>query len=386
MAWDWMKRILGGREDKKPEKTSPDLPEIPWVRAADNPWRVDVLDVRPITLTMLSTSKDPACAANAVSFGRDDGTGFIGQEPPVARRIDATLRFPIDRILADGVLFTPREMEHKWALFHHGGSILCVRSWLRQVWVIAHARAIPNAIEITDIRGTFTADDEPPSLTIRILDYLLRSHALDIMHPTPLPAGMEEDPWAAAMWCMSMFGNRASFATPHEPAPSAPGSPLRTHSLLHIAVARGDVAAIERHISAGLPVDLLAGDGLSPLHWALACDNPAVLPLLLERGSPVDVRSDEGATPLMTAVQSASLEKITFLLDHGADVNARDNRGFTSLHRVAEMGKLEIVRLLLDRGASPSPESQGDHTPRSLAESRNEAAIVALLDRAADRR
>src|SRR5512141_2997647 len=102
MAWDWSKRVFGGREDKREERMSSNLPEIPWVRAADNPWGVDVLDVRPITLTMLSTSRDPTCAANAVSFGQDDGTGFIGQEPPVARRIDASLRFPIDRVLADG--------------------------------------------------------------------------------------------------------------------------------------------------------------------------------------------------------------------------------------------------------------------------------------------
>ena len=386
MAWDWMKRVFGGHEDKKPEKTSPDLPKIPWVRAADNPWGVDVLDVRPITLTMLSTSKDPTCAANAVSYGQDDGTGFIGQEPPTARRIDAGLRFPIDRILADGVLFAPRQMEHKWALFHHGGSILCVRSWLRQVRLIARTRAIEDAVEITEVQGTFTTDDEPPAFTRRVLDHLLRSHALGLVHPAPLPPGMEKDPDAAAMWCMSMFGNRVSFATPHELGLSAPDVPLRTHSLLHIAVARGDVAAVERHLSAGLPVDLLAGDGLSPLHWALACDNRAVLSLLLERGSPIDVRSDEGATALMNAVQSASLDKITFLLDHGADVDARDHRGFTSLHRAAEMGKLEVVRLLLDRGASPSPEAEGGHTPRSLAESTNEAAIVALLDRASSRR
>lgn len=386
MAWERIKRVFGGREDKKEERKGPELPEIPWVRAADNPWGVDVLDVRPITLTMLSTSKDPTCAANAVSYSQDDGAGFIGQEPPVARRIDATLRFPIDRVLADGVLFAPRQMEHKWALFHHGGSILCVRSWLRQVRVIARTRTAVDAVEITEIQGAFTAEDEPPTLTRCVLDYLLRSHTLDLVYPAPLPSGMEKDPGAAAMWCMSMFGNRASFATSHKLAPTAPSVPLRTHSLLHIAIARGDVAAAERHLAAGVPVDLLAGDGLSPLHWALPCDNPAVLLLLLERGSPVDVRSAEGATPLMTAVQSANLDKITFLLDHGADTNARDHRGFTSLHRAAEMGKLEIVKLLLDRGASPSPESQGGHTPRSLAQSRSEAAIVALLDRTSDRR
>jgi ankyrin repeat protein len=49
------------------------------------------------------------------------------------------------------------------------------------------------------------------------------------------------------------------------------------------------------------------------------------------------------------------------------------------LHRAAEMGEMEIVRTLLDRGASVAPDA-GGHTPRSLAASRGERAIVGLLD------
>lgn len=378
MAWDRIKGIFGRQTDKTKE---PEAPDIPWVDAADNPWGVRVLDVRPVTLTMLSASRDSTCAANAVSFGQDDGMGFIGEEPPVNRRIEASLRFATDRVLADGVLFVPREMEHKWALFYHRGSILCVRSWLRQVQAIGRVKVDENTIEITEIHGAFVSEDEPPAFTRRVLDYLLRSHALDMVYPAPLLPGTEKDPAAAAMWCMSMFGNRALFATPHELHQSDPGRPLRTHSLLHIAVARGDVGAMERSLAAGVPVDLLAGDGLAPLHWALACDDPTIMTILLDRGSPVDVRSDEGATPLMNAVQSASLEKIAFLLDHGAEVNARDRRGFTALHRAAEMGKLEVTRMLLERGASPNSEAEGGHTPRSLAEARKETRIIGLLDR-----
>lgn len=373
MLWDKLKHALRRKEDSAPQS-----PDISWVEAADNPWGVRVLDVRPLTLTMLSASSDPQCAANVVSFEQDDGIGFIGKGPPVTRSVEANLRFPIDRLLADGVLFMPREMEQKWALFYHRGEIICVRSWLRQVQAIARVGEYQDHVDVTAVRGTLTAEDEDPELTLRLLDYLLRSHALDIVYPAPLPVGMEKEPQAAAAWCMSMFGNRALFATPHQVVRRDPDKPLRTHSLLHIAVARGNAPMIEAKLAAGVPIDLLAGDGLPPLHWALACDDPAIMTLLLDRGSQVDVRSAEGATPLMNAVQSASLEKVTFLLDHGADVNARDRRGFTALHRAAEMGQVDLTRMLLDRGASPNPEAEG-RTPRSLAEMRGEAGIVALL-------
>jgi len=341
MTWEKLKRAFGRQEDGgKP------APDIRWVEAADNPWGVRLLDVRPVTLTMLSTSGDPQCASNAVSFGQEDGTTFIGEAPPVARVVEANLRFPIDRLLADGVLFAPREMEHKWALFFHRGEIICVRSWLRRVHAVARVEQRQDHLAITQVRGTFGAEDEEPALTTRTLDYLLRSHALDTAYPAPIPAGMENDPKAAAMWCMSMFGNRASFATPHRFDRRDPERPLRSQSLLHIAVARGDARAIDDSLAAGMPIDLLAGDGLAPLHWAVGCDDVGIAALLVDRGSPVDVRSSKGATPLMNAVQSASVEK---------------------------------ARLLIDRGALPNPEAEG-HTPRSLAEKRGHRDVVAVLE------
>jgi hypothetical protein len=272
-------------------------------------------------------------------------------------------------------------MEHKWAIFYHQRQIICIRSWTRQVRAVADVRDEGDSVAITAIRGTF-GEEEEPAFTARVLDYLLRSHALGEVYPVPLPPDAAASPDVAATWCFSWFGNRALFATPHEVTAPPPTGPLRTHSLLHMAVARGDAAATDRFLDSGLPVDLLAGDGLAPMHWAVARDDTAMLRLLLERGSPVDVRSSEGATPLMNAVQALSVEKVAFLLDQGADPDAADHRGFTALHRAAERGQIQIVELLLDRGASPDPQAQG-HTPRSLAEARSETAVVERLDRGA---
>jgi len=222
------------------------------------------------------------------------------------------------------------EMEHKWAIFCHGGQIICVRSWRRKVQVVARVEHRQDHVEIAQVRGAFTDEDEEPQFTIRALDYLLRSHALNMVYPAPLPFDAEADPKTAAIWLFSMFGNRALIATPHRFDRHDPDRPLRTHSLLHIAVARGNTSAIEGYLAAGVPIDLLAGDGLAPLHWALVSKDPAVMSLLLDRGASVDVRSAEGATPLMNAVQQGSVDKMYFLLDHGADVDARDQRGFTA--------------------------------------------------------
>jgi ankyrin repeat protein len=356
------------------------LPEIPRVPAEENPWRVPLLDVRPVTHGMVSTSQDPRAAANALSYRGDDGTGFIGQEPSIPRSIEATLLYRRDRLLADGALFVPSEMEHKWALYHHDGEILCVRSWQRRVYVAAQVEQEGDEVRIPQIHGAFSGPDEPPGMTARILDFLLRTHALRLPHPAPLPEGGEGNPQGAAIWCFSMFGNMADVATTHEVRASVPDKPLRTYSLLHIAVATGNAAGIEALVGSGIPVDLLGADGLPPLHWALAREGTAILELLVARGSAVDVRSAEGATTLMTGAQNGKREHLEWLLARGADPNARDHRGFTALHRASETGNRGLAEVLLAGGADPAIEAEG-HTAASLAEGRGHRELVSLLQK-----
>jgi hypothetical protein len=201
-------------------------PEIPWVEAADTPWGVPVLDVRAVTENLISTSTDPQCAANAISFGRDDGSAFAAEEPASPRVIGALLRFRVGGPLRDGALFRPRVMEHKWAIFHRQQRILFVRSWTRKLHAIAELTPHEGYVEITRIRGVFTDTEESPLFTTMALDFILRSHALGMVYPAPLPEGMEQSPLEAAMWCFQMFGNRALCAT-HEIIPlNMPEEPL----------------------------------------------------------------------------------------------------------------------------------------------------------------
>src|ERR1041385_2796407 len=204
-----------------------DHPEIPWIEAADTPWGVPVLDVRAVTENMISTSADPQCAANALSYGHDDGSAFAADEPGSPRLIGALMRFRVDAALPDGALFRPGAMEHKWAIFHCRQRILFVRSWTRKLHTIAELTPHEGYVEITRIRGVFTDTEESPLFTTMALDFILRSHALGMVYPAPLPEGMEQSPVDAAMWCFQMFGNRALCAT-HVIIPlSMPEEPLK---------------------------------------------------------------------------------------------------------------------------------------------------------------
>jgi hypothetical protein len=359
----------------------PELPPLEWIPPDQNPWRIPLLDVRPVTQGMVSTSQDPQMAANAVSYQGDDGTGFLEQEPSVARSIPSTLVYRRDRLLADGALFIPSCMEHKWALYHHDGEILVIRSWQRRVHVAAQVEQEGKEVRIEAIHGSFSDEEEPASRTERIFDFLIRSHALGLIHPAPISEAAELIPSQVALFCFSMFGNMAHVASVEEPPRTVPEPPLRSISLLHMAVARADAGGVEVQLSRGVPINLLGRDGLPPFHWALGCEKTDMLEFLLSKGCDVDVRSAEGATTLMTASQGARAGHLSWLLAHDANPNARDARGFTALHRAAEMGHRELVEILLAGGADPRAEAHG-HTPLSLAEKRGHPDIASRLGRA----
>lgn len=355
-----------------------DLPDINWIEAAENPWGVPLLDVRPMTLNILSTTKDPILAKNLSSLMGSDGLSFIGVQPSVDRTFLTNIEYKKQSILADGVFFSPSVMEHKWALYHHNNTILFVRSWLKEVQAIANVDQSGENVKIMNIKGFFVSPEEEPEFTINIFEFLMRTHGLGIQHPVPLPKELAENPKEAAIWCISHFGNMAFFATPHEIKLRIPDVPLRTDSLYHISIARGDIEKVKVFLDQGFPKELLSKDGLSGLHWALGSRNPEILKFLLDQGISVDIRSDEGATPLMNAIQDGNLDASIILIEYGANIDAIDHRGFTALHRAAERGIVDLVKFLLSRGASKDIIAEG-YTPLKLAEKENNKKIINLL-------
>jgi len=366
-----------GKSPNRGKKEEPKEESLPWIEPAQNPFGVRLLDLRPITQTMLATSSDPQMAHNAISYNTEDGTTFINTPLSDSTLISSNIIIPIDKMLAPGVLFTPQTMEHKWAIYYHNDTLIFVRSWLRQVVITAKTLQKENALVIESIKGKFI-NNESPEFTQKLVKYLLISHSINQIVPAPLPRELESTPKDAALWAFSVYGNIAQIGIFDETFDPPVNKPLRSHSLLHIAVAQGNINEVEKQFRNGLSLDLLAGDGLAPLHWSIASKEIQVMEKLLELGADPDSRSAEGATPLMNAVQSNKIHHVNLLLQSGANANAIDNRGFSSLHRAAEMGHLDIVIILLKSGADKNISSDG-HTPLSFAERRGHEEIVKVL-------
>lgn len=373
-------KLFGKEEKEASDKTEEqeNKYQLPWIEADQNPWKVSILDLRPISQRMLSSSKDQQMATNAVSYGQEDGLVFLEQTVKSDKSIETNFSFPIDDTLERGVLFIPSKMEHKWAIYYHENKLLFIRSWQREVHVIAETVQENKQLTITKIHGEFT-EDESPIFTESVLRFLMYSHVLGEIVPAPIPEDLKESTDAAGLWAFSTYGNMAHFGHFESNINHEPQGVIRSHSLLHIAIARGDMDKTKEELENGANINALAGDGLSTLQWAMTADL-AVLDFLLQAGANPNVQSPEGATPIMNAVQSDKMKHLQLLIAHGAEVNKQDNRGFTALHRAAEMGRIEMVEELLKQGADKTIEAEG-HTAASLAETgENTELILEILE------
>jgi len=355
------------------------LPDIPVTAPEANEWGVQLLDVRPVTKGMISMTAELLPAAIALSYKYGDGRDWIKHAPVSSTETATNLQFRVSDHFCDGGLFIPTRMEHKWAIFYHGGKILFVRSWMGRLWLTADVTVVDGIATITRICGTFWDDAEEGDLNERALDALLRCYVLNEEYPVPIPELLMNLPVPAAQMCMKVYGYPASFACSDRFERTMPGATLATYPMLHTLASEGDIEGVRDLLEQGTPVDLPDARNQTALWWGMSTGSIPAVALLLERRANVDYLDSEGSTPLMGAIQLKNIEMSTFLLDHGAGPNVRNHRGFTALHRAAEVGEFALVKLLLDHGADPHVEIEG-HSPRSLALGRGHRKIVGLID------
>ncbi|MEW5993067.1 MAG: ankyrin repeat domain-containing protein [Candidatus Zixiibacteriota bacterium] len=134
-------------------------------------------------------------------------------------------------------------------------------------------------------------------------------------------------------------------------------------SALHVAVRDGNVSLAEELISSGANVNVVDGNGATPLFSAGSKD---VAELLISQGSNVGHRDKEGRSALHMAAQDGRPGVAAKLIDRGADPNARDIFGNTPLHFAAAnlgVGQLEVLHLLLFHRADPKARNRQGETP-----------------------
>jgi uncharacterized protein len=130
-------------------------------------------------------------------------------------------------------------------------------------------------------------------------------------------------------------------------------------------------------IAVMMPVAALAGE---PIFDAVAKGDVAAIEKLLTSGTAVDSRDQDQATPLIAAALGGQVEVAKLLISKGADVMARNSGGFTPLHAAAYGGSAEVAALLLDnKAARDDTANKAGAAPLFVAAETNHPAVVELM-------
>jgi hypothetical protein len=401
-------------DQPKPAATaaSPALPAVAWLPAASSPFGVRTLDLRPVTEGLTSTTTDPANAARAMSWGLETAKAIPPFEPAAgAETVRCSLEYAIAPAFPDGLMFAPRAMEEKWALFHRGGSIIAIRSWTGTVAVVARGTRVGDRLvleELTSAAGGLGPFDDPAA----VFDWLLRTHVLDETLPLPVSEAELALLAGAPLLAFSVFGRMAPFVASGY-APPPPAAPLRVFAPIVQAVRVGSAAQVAALLGEGADPDVPCPfQGYAALHFALVSGqvetmrallagkanprlrtdrgmdpvgigivhgaSPAILEELLAAGATLDVVNVDGFGLVHAAAETNRAEIIQWLIQRGLDVEARSGRGLTPLHVACGLGHVDAARALIAAGAdtrAPSPLG----TPREIAQQERHPAVAALL-------
>jgi uncharacterized protein len=184
------------------------------------------------------------------------------------------------------------------------------------------------------------------------------------------------------------------------------------------AAAKGDAAAVERSLAAGVKVEIRDAAGRTPLLLATHGNHVEAARLLIAAGADVNAKDDiqdsaylyagahgrteilkmtlaagadlkslnrYGGTALIPACHYGHVDAVKVLLATAVDVDHINRLGWTALLEAVILGDggpvhTEIVRLLLEAGANPAIADREGVTPLEHAKRRGFTEMVRLLE------
>lgn len=187
-----------------------------WHEVGDsNPFDAPILDVRPVTLHMISTTKDPAIAENYTASRTDDGQRFIGSSPDNALSLRTNLRYPHNGSELHGVVFKSPRMEVKWDIYAYDGWFYFVRSWTSELIQKVSFSTSQDLLVLEEIEvDAAFGEVEGEQIAEQNTHSMLLTHALGRVWPYYIPNAMAaEDDDRIALYLFAQFGSMATIAT-----------------------------------------------------------------------------------------------------------------------------------------------------------------------------
>lgn len=187
--------------------------QLRWLEADENPFHLRVLDCRPFSTTMISTTKDPNIAARFSHLRTVSGEEHRGRHPEDALVAQGNLLYPFNGESRDGPLFVAQEMEDKWDIYLYDGHLYFARSWTGELAFRAAIEFKEKEAVITEIEASRAEVMDDPALAVRMVDFLMKTHLFHKEAPHPFPQGIPEEKQMLALYSFSEYGRWAFYGS-----------------------------------------------------------------------------------------------------------------------------------------------------------------------------
>lgn len=178
-----------------------------------NPFNKRILDIRPFTQKMISTTKDPAIAQLFLTNRQSSGEEYIGFDFENSTSVDTQLIYPHKGGKIEGVGYKAKVMEDKWDIYVWNDIIYFVRSWTSEVGYKAFITYSDNSLIVhkIEIDGNNRSESEQ-SIAINNVHFLISTLAFKAVQPHKIPNNLITNEEIAA-YSFSVFGRDCWYAT-----------------------------------------------------------------------------------------------------------------------------------------------------------------------------
>lgn len=133
---------------------------------------------------------------------------------------------------------------------------------------------------------------------------------------------------------------------------------------LYLAVHRGDIDQIERHIYWGADINEVDPDGHRPMHVAAEQGRIAVVKMLLKHGAEIDAPDSRGQTAIQVALLSGRIQLADLLMKRGAKLDPSE---LLLKATTANITDRDVMTWLVDHGANTEQRNTEGDTPLLIA-------------------
>lgn len=187
--------------------------QLTWLEPDQNSFGLRVLDCRPFSTTMISSTKDPSIAARFTQLRHASGEEHKGRTPENTIVARCDLSYPFNGESREGRLFVAQRMEDKWDIYLYDRHLYFARSWTGELVFRATVQFKEDEAVITEVEASRAKVMDDPTSAVRIVDFLMKTHLYRREYPHPLRHGLPDDKKTLALYSFSEFGRWALYGS-----------------------------------------------------------------------------------------------------------------------------------------------------------------------------